>query len=140
MGQTTGGTQWGTLVHHHRSSPPRLPEHRTSAAACHAINRLEAIPDRRKAVIYVRNGYVQTDVITAEVCDEIREVISAARRAGVRIFAIDGRLLSGFPSPDPNVNPDEWQTYWSGTQASLRALSHETGGFAFVDSATSKER
>jgi hypothetical protein len=67
-------------------------------------------------------------------CDGIPEVIRAARRAGVRIFAIDGRLLAGFPSPDPYVPPVEWHTYWTSTQASLRMLSDETGGFAFLES------
>ncbi len=104
------------------------------SAACEAIKRLEAIPDRRKAVIYVSNGYMPTDVATADGCDEVAEVIGAARRAGVRIFAIDGRLLAGFPSPDPNMSRDAWHAYWTGTQASLRALSDESGGFAFVDS------
>jgi VWFA-related protein len=104
------------------------------SAACDAINRLEAIPGRRKAVIYISNGYMQTDMTTAEVCDDVPDVISAARRAGVRIFAIDGRLLAGFPVPDPNMNPDAWHSYWTSTQESLRMLSEETGGFAFLDS------
>lgn len=104
------------------------------ASACEAIRNLEPINDRRKAFIYVSNGYSHTDFAPGPGCDEVSEITRAARQAGVTVFAIDARLLGGIPTPDPNMDSDAWHAYRAATQASLRRLSGETGGFAFVDS------
>jgi VWFA-related protein len=87
------------------------------AAASELIASVHA-PNRRKALVYVSNGY------TTDVSAQLSELTRAARRANVTIFAIDPRGLPGSPLAGERS---------AGTQSSLRAIGEPTRGFALLD-------
>jgi hypothetical protein len=103
------------------------------AAACEAISGITQLLDRRKAVIYVSNGYVRFNAGQGQHCDRPSGVISLAQAAQVQIFPIDTRLLIRPPTPELGVDIDEWRNYLNRTQDSLRGLAHETHGAARLD-------
>jgi hypothetical protein len=103
------------------------------AAACEAISSITQVADRRKAVIYISNGYLRFNAGQGQHCDRPSGLTSLAKVAQVQIFPIDTRLLSGPPTPELGVDIDEWQNYWTRTQDSLRGLAQETHGAARLD-------
>jgi VWFA-related protein len=122
------------------------------SAAYAMMMSLDRVSDRRKAFIYVSNGYdfepspdstttsgtspfleQRSDVSVARLRDQLSELTRMASRASVTIFAIDPRGLARAPAPDPAVDGVVWQNYWTTTRNSLRAMSERTGGFALLD-------
>jgi hypothetical protein len=109
--------------------------------------------DRRKAVVFVSNGYgldppadrnptvigtkprVQSfDSITAgEVREQLAELIDLGRRSKVLVFAFDPRSAGGSSTVEPGDDSVWWQNYRATTWNSLRALSERTGGFAVLE-------
>jgi hypothetical protein len=102
---------------------------------------------RRKALLYVSNGYAfapprygapATDPRSvrgqAMTLEEVRHRFSAltrqARRAGVRVFALDPRRL---PVTGPPVDRPEWDRYVATMRETLRAISDQTRGLALLD-------
>jgi hypothetical protein len=59
-------------------------------------------------------------------------LIAAARRAHVRIFAIDPRTMPGGVLKDDGVTAAAFSDYLTITRSSLRLLSGRTRGFAVV--------
>ncbi|HUE88286.1 MAG TPA: hypothetical protein VMO26_19600 [Vicinamibacterales bacterium] len=103
------------------------------AAACEAITSIADVPDRRKAAIYISNGYLRFHAGHGPQCDRPVGLIAVAKAAGVQVFPIDTRLISGPPTPDLGVDADVWRHYWNTSQESLRLLARDTGGFARLD-------
>lgn len=123
------------------------------SAAFEMMMSLEQVHDRRKALIYISNGYYldpsldgsatttgtspflrqDSGLSVARLRDRLSELTRKASRSNVRIFAIDPRGLAGAPTTDPNVDRVAWQNYWTTTRNSLRAISEQTGGFALLD-------
>ena len=103
------------------------------AAACEAISSITHVADRRKAVIYISNGYLRFNAGQGQHCDRPSGLTSLAKAARVQIFPIDTRLLIGPPTPELGVDIDEWRNYWNRTQDSLRGLAQETHGAARLD-------
>jgi VWFA-related protein len=110
-------------------------------------------PAKRKAVIYVSNGYgfdpppdrsptvigtkpgvtSLNNISAAGVREQLSELIALARRSTVTVFAIDPRRLAGSSMVEPGDSSVWWQNYWATTRNSLRALSERTGGFALLE-------
>ncbi len=131
----------------------RYRMHIALSSAYNALGRLEQLRDRRKAIIYVSNGYLfvssPTDIAAPSeanpfsvrgdrfsvdhVRSEVAALIAEARRANVAIFAIDPRSMPGAAIVDPAVFAADWDSYMAATRSSLRLLSDRTGGFAIVD-------
>ena len=86
---------------------------------------------RRKAVIYVSNGY-SLGLGAARFHDQLSELTRIASRLRITIFAIEPRLPDAL-ARDPNVNAVALDNYGTTTRNSLRALSEPTGGFVLVD-------
>ena len=87
---------------------------------------------RRKAVIYVSNGY-GLGLGAARFHDQLSELTRMASRSRITIFAIEPRRLADELTRYPNVDAVALDNYWTTTRNSLRALSEPTGGFALLD-------
>jgi hypothetical protein len=87
---------------------------------------------RRKAVIYVSNGY-SLGPAAARVLDQLSELPRIASRSRITIFAIEPRRLADTLTRYPNVDAVALDNDWTTTRNSLRALSEPTGGFVLVD-------
>ena len=87
---------------------------------------------RRKAVIYVSNGY-GLGLGAARFHDQLSELTRIASRSRITIFAIEPRRLPDELTRYPNVDAVALDNYWTTTRNSLRALSEPTGGFVLVD-------
>jgi hypothetical protein len=115
--------------------------------------RLASVHDRRKAVIYISNGYnfdVWPGAVPAaaanrnitprdrlgvsQLREEMSRLIGAAARANVKVFAIDPRRPAGAGS-GAGVDSEALRKYWEMSQNSLRVMSEETGGFALLGEA-----
>jgi len=123
------------------------------SAAYEMMMSLEQVHNRRKAFIYIGNGYTfdlspdgsattsgtspflgqSSDFAVARLRDHLLELTRRARHSLVTIFAIDPRGLAGAPTMDPSVDSVAWRNYWTNTRNSLRMMSEPTGGFALVD-------
>jgi hypothetical protein len=99
------------------------------SAARDMIASVEHVRDRKKALIYVSNGY--TDM--APQSDRWPELAHLAGIAGVTIFTIDPRLVAGSRPRDPRMDRAAWEQYWLTTRNSLRVLAELTGGFGLED-------
>ena len=117
------------------------------------MKMLALAPNKRKAVIYISNGYyfdlrpVANDqpggeslfltsgkVFTLErLRAEAAELARQATRSNVMIFGIDPRALSGPPTIDPNLRDAAWQQYWVTTTKSLQVIAESTGGRVIQD-------
>lgn len=103
------------------------------ATACEALAGIATVPHRRKAVIYISNGYLRSSAGHGQYCDRPAGLVAVAREARARVFPIDTRLLGPPSMPEAGVAPDLWQHYWTTSRDSLRALAQGTGGFARLD-------
>jgi hypothetical protein len=106
---------------------------RASLAGSAATELLNAGPPpsgRRRAMLYVTNGYHldPPDVGVAGFA-------SAARRSNVTVFAINAAGLPGAPASLVQGDAALWASYRAAMLNSLRAISEPTGGFAVLDEA-----
>jgi VWFA-related protein len=129
---------------------------KVSLSTAYAVmTRLEDVRDRRKAFIYVSNGYNVTAspkaeptsgsinpfhkpgnaYTVADLQDQVSELVRQAKQAQVTIFAVDPRALAAQDAIDQKLDGGTWQQFWLTTRASLRALSERTGGYALLDEA-----
>jgi hypothetical protein len=125
------------------------------ATAWDAVTGLERVQATGKAVIYISSGYgieslpdaslVVSDPLplpksplhnqpaAADIQQRFAALVTAARRAGVPVFAIDTRRLRIPADVHPVEASPEWLRYRANTRASLRALSERTGGVAVME-------
>ena len=109
---------------------------------------MAAVRGRRKAMLLVSEGisYDINDIFgnrsASSIISDTRDVIAAATRGNVAIYAIDPRGLSGLSDIQIDGIPEERRTESPArglqselvlSQNSLRTLSEETGGFAAVN-------
>jgi hypothetical protein len=99
------------------------------SAARKMIESVEHVHDRKKALIYVSDGYI--DMTPQN--DRQPLLAHLAGVAGVTIFTIDPRLLTGSPPRDPRMDRAAWEHYWLTTRNSLRVLAEMSGGFGLED-------
>jgi hypothetical protein len=112
-----------------------------------------AAEGRPMAIIYVSNGYVVapspadiakppvsnafsttgTRFSVEQVRSEMAVLIAEARRAQIRVFAIDPRGMPGAILDDTGVAQPAFEEYLAATRNSLRVLAERTGGFAILD-------
>lgn len=104
--------------------------YRASVALAAARETLTpAAAGRRKAVIYVSNGY-SLGLGAARFHDRLSELTRLAIRSRITIFAIEPRHLVDARLTGAEAALD---AYWTTARNSLRALSEPTGGFLLVD-------
>ena len=87
---------------------------------------------RRKAVIYVSNGY-SLGLGAARFHDQLSALTRIASRSRITIFAIEPRRLPDALTSDRDVDAVALDNYWTTTRDSLRAVSEPTVGFVFGD-------
>ena len=123
------------------------------------IESLSTLHDRRKALIYISNGYdldpfadarekqakdrageaesnpsrQQSNFSDADLVSQLAELTRAAVRANVAIYTIDPRGLTASPDLDQPIDMVSYQRHVSKTQDTLRVLADETGGRAIVN-------
>jgi VWFA-related protein len=123
------------------------------------VTRLAEIRDRRKALIYVSNGYDlnpfadarekreadrsgdettnpfarQNAFSDADLVSQLSELTRAATRANVAIFTIDPRGLTAGADISQPIDAVVYQRFVSRTQDTLRVLAEQTGGRAIVN-------
>jgi VWFA-related protein len=126
------------------------------------LTRLAAVHNRRKAFIYISNGYDfnpfpkgraeywnETHAIPGEAADpfarqgnefseadlvmDLAELTRTANRANVSIYTIDPRGLPAGPDIDERVDSTDWHANIRTTQDTLRVLAEQTGGIAAVN-------
>lgn len=133
--------------------------HVALSTAFDLLEQLGRIHDRRKALVYISNGYdlnpfsdsrakqeaerspegrdssarQQTTFSEADLVSQMSEVTRAAVRANVSIFTIDPRGLTAGPDISEPIDMVEYQKHVSNTQTSLRVLAEQTGGRAIVN-------
>jgi VWFA-related protein len=139
------------------SAEVRHRAHVAFSTAREMVEKLAQVRDRRKAVIFVSNGY-DLDAFRqtrenekkeraesssssergntfafADVAGELADVTRAANRANASIYAFDPRgLVAGSPI-DEKVDMADWNAYVRTAQDTLRVLAEQTGGFALVN-------
>jgi VWFA-related protein len=111
---------------------------------------MTGIRGRRKAVIFISEG-IDYDIYNpiqnqyaSDIIEYGKDVVAAATRANVSIYAVDPRGLAGFEDaidlqsipddPTLGLGPGSLQRELQISQDSLRTLSDATGGFAAVNS------
>jgi VWFA-related protein len=141
---------------------PAEVRHRAHVAfstAHDVINNLAAIRDRRKALIYISNGYdlnpfaeardkraadrtgdeapdpfaKQNAFSEADLVSQLSELTRAAMRANVSIYTIDPRGLTAGADISQPIDAVVYQRFVSRTQDTLRVLAEQTGGRAIVN-------
>jgi VWFA-related protein len=141
---------------------PAEVRHRVHVAfstAYDVVRRLAEIRDRRKALIYISNGYdlnpfaeereqrqaeraggertdpfaKQNQFSDADLASQLSELTRAATRANVTIFTVDPRGLTAGSDISQPVDQVAYQRYVSRTQETLRVLAEQTGGRAIVN-------
>jgi VWFA-related protein len=132
------------------SEPERAHKARLSLGSLENVaNYLAGIRGRRKAVIYFSEGidYDITNVIqnryATDILEETRSAIAAATRGGVSFYAVDPRGLGGnfddvmdvqsVPAGETTLGVTSLNRELQNSQDSLRTISEETGGVAFVN-------
>jgi VWFA-related protein len=119
-----------TLLYPDAALAAREVRYRASVALATARETLTpAAPGRRKAVIYVSNGYA-LGLGAARFHDRLSELTRLAIRSRITIFAIEPRRLVDARLTGAEAALD---TYRTTARNSLRALSEPTGGFLLVD-------
>jgi hypothetical protein len=116
------------------------------------MKMLALAPNKRKAFIYISNGYYfdlwpgassssrenpflagGNEYGLERLRAEVAELTRQAARSNVTIFGIDPRALSGPPTIEPSMKDAAWQEYWTTTRKSLQVISEETGGHVIQD-------
>ena len=117
------------------------------SAARELIATAEQVRSRRKAMLFVSNGYGfdpppfngrsvappsggKRPATVPKLRLEFAALTRQARRVGVRVFAIEPRTVV---TTDWNVGRAEWQDYFAATRLNLRALCEQTGGVALLE-------
>jgi VWFA-related protein len=106
------------------------------------VTWMAGLSGRRKAVVLFSEGtsYDTSDVFrnvdASQIEELMRDTIGTAARNNVAIYAIDPRgLPTGKPGPVPVIPDEDFFTRETLlAKMSLRALTGETGGFAFTNS------
>ena len=143
--------------------PPEV-RHRAHVAfstAYDIMQNLERVHDRRKAFIYISEGYdfdpyarsrskaaadrfaqvpetnpfskSGNEFAAADLSAELAELTRQANRATATIYTIDPRGLPGGPDIDQTaLDSSDWQDHVRETISSLRVIAELTGGFAAV--------
>ena len=123
------------------------------SAARRLIASVERARSRRKALIYISNGYRlepgargikssdtrsarQREMTAETVRRQFSELTREAKRARVRVFAIDQRSLR---TPDPDADLATWDGYLAATRKNSRILCERTGGLTLSDSRNHSE-
>ncbi len=141
---------------------PAEVRHRVHVAfstAYDVVARLAEIRDRRKAMIYISNGYdlnpfaearekraaertgeesadpfaKQNAFSEADLVSQLSELTRAANRANVSFYTIDPRGLTAGADISQPIDPVVYQRFVSKTQDTLRVLAEQTGGRAVVN-------
>jgi hypothetical protein len=101
----------------------------TFATASTLLESVPASPDRRRAMLYISNGY------DAEHGRALASLFArAARWANVIVVAVNAAGLPG--SVDVSrVDPEVWKQVVASRRESLRAIAEPTGGVALLDDA-----
>jgi len=143
--------------------PPEV-RHRAHVAfstAYDILQKLETVHDRRKAFVYISEGYdfdpyarsrskaaadrfaqvpdtnpfskSGNEFAAADLAAELAELTRQANRANATIYTIDPRGLPGGPDIDQTgLDSSDWQDHLRETVSSLRVIAELTGGFAAV--------
>jgi len=133
--------------------------HVAFSAAYDVVTKLAGIRDRRKALIYISNGYdlnpfaearetreadrtgdeppdpfaKQNAFSEADLVSQLSELTRAATRANVAIYAIDPRGLTAGADISQPIDAVVYQRFVARTQDTLRVLAEQTGGRAIVN-------
>lgn len=105
-------------------------KHRTHASLSRAIAAvavLGQLDSRHRALLYISNGYP----FDMNSLIEGRALAGVARQSGVKVFAIDARVLDA--SAQPAAQAREPDDHIRASRESLRVLSVQSGGFAILD-------
>ena len=126
------------------------------------LRNLEEVTNRRKAFIYISNGYdfdpfpeaggysgnLLTDPVNdpfgliqrqehvfadTDLSGELVELARVANRANTSFYTLDPRGLTSGPGVDEKVSIEAWNDYIFKTQNSLRMLAEMTDGMAIVN-------
>lgn len=117
------------------------------SAAREFIAKAEQVRSRRKSLIFISSGHGfepppysarsvaprsggKRPATVEELLPEFAALTRQARRAGVKVFAIEPRTPV---ATDPNVERPEWLDYFAATRRNLRALCDQTGGLALLE-------
>ena len=143
----------------HGPAEVRHRAHVAFSTAYDLMHGLAAFHDRRKALIYVSNGYdlnpfadarekqeqqkslasdidpfrKQSTFSEADLAAQLSELTRAAVRANVEIYTIDPRGLTAGPDISQPIDTVSYQRYVANTQDTLRVLAEQTGGLAVVN-------
>jgi hypothetical protein len=100
-----------------------------------AVDWLASVPDRRKSIVFVSEGFASTQV---DVAFALRDVVSVAARSSVAIYSVDPHGLptgsrgaiaaAALPDDDPVDGSRFYRTQ------TLSALSESTGGASVIAS------
>jgi hypothetical protein len=135
------------------SSEVRYRAHVAFSTAYSVMKMLALAPNKRKAFIYISNGYYFDLRLAANdqregenpflsngkgftlerLRAEVAELARQATRSNITIFGIDPRALSGPPTTDPNLRDAAWQQYWTTTTKSLHVIAEPSGGRVIQD-------
>jgi hypothetical protein len=101
----------------------------TFSTASTLLESVPASPDRRRAMLYISNGY------DAERGRALASLFArAARQANVIVVAVNAARLPG--SVDVSrVDPEVWKEIVASRRQSLRAIAGRTGSVALLDDA-----
>jgi len=148
MGSGPGGTA---------SPDDRVRAHVALATAHELLVKARPLAARRKAVLYLSNGYdlgpavasayqaeqeryvretsfvnpfgqPATDVSAVDLTADLTEVVRAARRSNAALYPIDPRGASAGPDINTRVSRPDWIRQLQLTEAPLQLLADETGG------------
>jgi len=127
--------------------------HVAFGTAYSVLKMLAGVANKRKAFIYISNGYYfdvgpgassdrsrenpflagGTEVSLGRLRAEVAELTRHATGSNLPIFGIDPRGVSGLPTVQPNVSDAVWQGYWRTTRTSFQVISEQTGGRLIQD-------
>ena len=120
----------GTMARAEEPNEVRYRAAVTLTSATEFVNSANRLRGGVRRLIYISNGY---DIAEPWFDDRLASLTRVARDLKVRIFSIDPRTLPGAVSPGPVLDPATWKRHVTTTQATLRVLAENTGGFAVLD-------